>query len=220
MPTFLISPAAILSLSTLAAITMQDKKERELSPVLTMIRLTVTRERWTACATDRHVVVEVAGVVDQYDGDQDPITVLISDKDALAMAKLVRANRSDGAPVQVEISEGGTALSILQLGESAEFATHDLNFPPVERLFPKDPLATVSSAGQSFRADSLIKLEKVVPASVYHRLGVPKWWAATSLNLDFFPSAASSRPGPTLVTRGWIDLTEFRALIQPLLKRQ
>lgn len=220
MTTFPLSLNAIESLATLFHATPAKRFAREVSPVLTGISLTVTPAGWTARATDRFSAAEISAPLGNVAHTIPPegIELLLDSDDVVALAKAakprtVRPRRAVALfdlTVSTEDPEARPAVAVTMFGEPVG-SVRQLkgNFPPVERLFPKEE----GVAPTEFALDP-VKLARL------HKVLTPSLAGSTPASREAMPLKATVSPGegirPLELTRFPRTLAEgetFRALL-------
>lgn len=185
---------------------------------ISAVKLTVEGNRWTAIATDRHIVAEVSAETGVCDAGSSEIHIEgqhLLDAAKIVARKIGRADARKRAQVLLSFTEVDgrpkLAVSLPHTDEVvANFTNVAGNFPPVERLFPEETSAVSSVA---LRTDLLAKLHKVRTPGEMHK--TPKDWKLVPEVLQTCGADGTDR-SPLLVTRFAQDEGEtFRALIQP-----
>jgi hypothetical protein len=212
------TPSALEAIATLHNVTPQAKSDRDITPILAGIKVTVTPDsgpalaKWTAIATDRYVVAEISGEFrDNAEMSEESFEFIINSLDAVALAKIAKAQNS---LMRLAIDNGRLSIS----GYGQTLAGYELvkgNHPPLERLFP-EPDRFADCAQISLNPNKILQLSKV-----WTEHGLKQSASARKgSTLKFtFTSGYNSNPGPVLVERPKRDALPgtFRALIQPNL---
>lgn len=212
MSTFTLTPAALAAMATLANATPSGKANREMTPVLTGIRLTIESGKYTAVATDRYIVAEVTG---EAEADTD-IEVTFLDTDLVDLAKLgtvvtfkiVEEVTVDGYNVQaMEATYASGSRRLFEVGG---------NYPPVARLFPDVDKLEAVPAGTLVNPQYITRLSKVhSEASITAK---PSERALMPITMATVPNEHGTAPiQVTRVSGRGVDVT-FRALFTPNLR--
>lgn len=199
MFTITLTPAQTAAIASLHAATPQAKTDRDVTPILTAIHVTVTGDTLTATATDRYMVVESAFPIgDGAATIGEERSFMLNSKDWQSIAKLktpVTLTIDDDSTVTVAHASG--TLNLLQVQG---------NFPRVQRIFSDGQGDLAQGTGLDLA--KLARLAKIVPASPYLKDEASVW--------EF------SQPGenkPVTLTRPRLPEGEsMRALIQPNLR--
>lgn len=220
MTTFPLSLNAIESLATLFHATPAKRSEREVTPVITGISLTVTPARWTARATDRYSVAEISAPLGNVAHTISPegVELLLNSDDVVALAKSAKARIARGRrdvalfdlTVSTEDPDARETVTVSTFGEPVGSARQVKgNFPPVERLFPKEE----GDAPTEFALDP-VKLARL------HKVLTPSLAGSTPASREAMPLKITVAPGeglrPLELTRFPRTLAEgesFRALL-------
>ena len=166
------------SIASMVALTSKDK----VTPALQLVRLSVTKYKITAIATDRYVL---GRLVLDYDGTDSEIDDYYLDAAALKLMATTKAGL-------VSIKHGETHFTVSDYSSSVNVPIFMGNYPKVETMIPDAPEATPTGE-TSFSIDLLSKLGKLVDANgkkidAWKILpggtenGRPKAWAATADN--------------------------------------
>lgn len=209
MSTFTLDNATVQSIATLHHATPVSKSDRETTPILTAVQLTVTPSTWSAIATDRYVVAQLTGDMGDHVHTltEEPFTVQIASTDLVDLAKRVKTSR---APVLFTVSDDSTEIECNDYSTRVTYRTVSGNYPTVARLFPDNPPETVDNfAGYNLNPHKIMQIAKVQPTNMNAR---------DMKNAPLLMRTVDSERGsksPVLITRPRVN--GFRALIQPNL---
>lgn len=194
----------IASIATLHNCTPVGKYERESTPILTAISVTVEGNKLTAIATDRYIVGEIGFELDDFYATE-PFTIQLSSTDWQTVAKLKSSADITVEGATVTVQAGHTEMRLIQVSG---------NFPPVARLLPEDH-ETEGLPVVALNLDFLTRIAKLrTPFGISEGTrckGQP--WKFQAKPTD------SGKPGPVLLTQGKraTGSDTVRALIQPNL---
>lgn len=213
--TVTLSLSEIESLATLHHATPPAKSDRDATPILAAVQLTIAADRLTALATDRYMVAELTiPLTVDHAVTGEPFTLQINSADLVELAK--RVKRATGVRRDIPCAEftiTDDSYTINVYGQNlGEFRPAAGNFPPVARFFDVDKILS-DSPNVSLDPAKLARVGKVLTP---HETGMkPAERASLSLTLEF--TVQNDRPGPMLITRA-TKATEhgFRALLQPV----
>lgn len=192
----------ITSIATLHNCTPAGKYDREITPILTAISVTVEGSKLTATATDRYIAGEVGFELDDFYA-AEPFTIQLSSTDWQTVAKLKSSADITVEDATVTVRAGHTEMRLIQVGGS---------FPPVARLFPEEH-ETEGLPVVSLNLDFLTRIAKLrTPFGIGEGArckGQP--WRFQAKPTD------SGKPGPVLLTQGKraAGADSMRVLIQP-----
>lgn len=167
------------SIGSMAALTSKDK----ITPALTLVKLSVSKYKITAIATDRYVL---GRLVLDHDGADSEIDDYYLDAAALKLMATTKAGL-------VSIRHGETHFTVSDYSSSVNVPIFLGNYPKIEIMIPETPEA-IPTGETSFSIDLLSKLSKLVDANgkkidawkifpggnTEH--GKPNAWAATADN--------------------------------------
>ena len=197
MTAFTISFVDLQALATLHHATPPTKKDREGTPILTAVQLTISAGRWTARATDRYIAAELSGDVLRQEGED--VTLCL---ESSSLAAAARSADRDAPGIFTTTEDGAVTIDA---GLRRELKTVPGNFPPIDRLFP-EPGSGQYTKSLALRPEYLARLGKCMgPSTIALK---PAERAAKPLRLE--PTGERS---PILVTRD--DAGDFRALMLP-----
>lgn len=174
MTTAYLPASTIAAIASLNAATSSDK----ITPILSVIKVTVTPETVTAIATDRYIAArlttplgDIAHTVSDTGG-----TFYLNATDATMLAKL----KTGGMFTWDDETREVTA----EMDTESRFTLHAVegNYPPVERLIPSDTAEHGIPAGVGLNPTTFAKLAKFAlpgekPADLKraaYRLGIEK----------------------------------------------
>lgn len=216
MTEYMITGADVEAIASLHYATPQAKKDRDMTPILGMVKFVAEGDTWRAIATDRYMVAEVSGsliVHESKAGDHAAVFLM----DSKAWQALAKAFKGSGAVSFKLDAEAGRVEFTGQAGAQTHWLDSG-NFPPVERLFPNaDALAKEAEpVGNISLSPALLHdLGRVVSPSMVRDLKAAER-AREPLHMRFSDNGYG-KPGPVYITRPYED---YRALLQPnLLKK-
>lgn len=194
----------IASIATLHNCTPAGKYERDVTPILTAILVTVEGNKLTATATDRYIVGEIGFELDDF-YTAEPITIQLSSNDWQTIAKLKSSADITLEDATVTVRAGHTEMRLIQVGG---------NFPPVSRLFPEEH----ETEGLPVVALNLDFLTRIAKLRTPYGIGEGTRSKGQPWKFQAKPTD-SGKPGPVLLTQGKYATGSdtVRVLIQPNL---
>ena len=174
MTTAYLPASTLTAIASLSAATSTDK----FTPILSVIKVTVTPETITAVATDRYIAARLTSPLGDvaHTVSDTGSTFYLNAADAIMLAKL----KTGGMFTWNEETREVTA----EMDNDSRFTLHAVNgnYPPVERLIPSDTAECDIPAGVGINPTVFAKLAKFAlpgekPAELKqaaYRLGVEK----------------------------------------------
>lgn len=164
------------SIGSMAALISKDK----ITPALQLVKLSVSKYKITAIATDRYVL---GRLVLDHDGTDNEIDDYYLDAAALKLMATTKAGL-------VSIRHGETSFTVSDYGTSVNVPIFLGTYPPIAGMIPEIPEA-IPTGETGFSIDLLSKLGKLVSANGKKidawkifpggtENGRPKAWAATA----------------------------------------
>lgn len=205
MTTAYLPASTLTAIASLSGATSADK----FTPILSVIKVTVTPETVTAVATDRYIAARLTtqlGDVTHTVSDEGS-TFYLNAADATMLAKLKTGGMLTWNDETREVTAG--------MDNHSRFTLHAVNgnYPPVERLIPDESADHDIPAGVGLNPTTFAKLAKFsLPGeraadlkNAAYRLGIEKL-------------TDSRKSGPIVATRSYGD-SYLTVIVQPNLIR-
>lgn len=241
MTTFTLTASAVQAIASLSN-AAEDHRAAGGTLVLTHVQLSVTPAEFRALATNRYMVAELRShmgnhlhtlrhdteIHDHYAPRQaglEPLTLLLPAAQLVALSKLMASRKSRWAAFTTgDDGDYAHPVGMVHVQDDdgvplADIPLSELNFPPVQRLFPADD-AEHAAEIMSLQPDRITALSKVMSPALLalkpaDRKHVP-------MHFRFTKSEYSEKPGPVVITRPLaqdrrIDGETLRMLLQPNL---
>ena len=219
MTTFTLSHAQIAAIASVGAATPVSTSDRQITPILAAVQITVTPERVTAVATDRYIVTELSFPLGDTAHTLEPDSahvIMLDSKDLASIVKnatVSRSTRADRAFFTFTTSddaENGNVTVAHDYGQLiGEYRQIVGNYPPVARLFPEDvePLTDMPHVNPAYFTRAT-KAHTPGETSTKERGGI-MWQIAAA------GTTHATKSGPILLTARVGADYRLRSLMQP-----
>jgi hypothetical protein len=198
---FRLTLRQLASLASLRAATPQGVTDRQVTPVITAVQLTVDHLTVTAVATDRYLLAEVTFELGSP-CDAPRTTAQLLDTSLVEAYKYAKARKAYA--IEVFCDDSGTGAWTVEIdGATMPLVTVAGNYPPIARL--------LTEAVDDVRAGTRLPLDRIARAdkiTADHDYGV-KFGQFAGFDIA---SVGSERRASIMLTRPGV-----RVLIQPLL---